>query len=141
MRRASHRNERRRQGAALVEALMSLAMLVLMCGLITFLHRAYAASLRTRQEARADAWRRALGGCVENSADAVSLVDALRSGDLPILDSFAAGQDATGRAQRSVSGAGGQHVSIAREVSLPCNIRPSEVGNAEAGQWVFDLFN
>ena len=112
-----------------------------MCGLITFLHAAYAASLRARQEAREGAWARALAGCVDTSADAVSLVDALRSGELPISGAFAAGQDATGRAQRSVSGIAGQHVNIAREVSLPCNTRPSDVGNAEGGQWVFDLFN
>jgi hypothetical protein len=141
MGRTRERSRRIQQGAALVEALMSLSMLVLMCGLITFLHHVYAASLRTGQEAREDAWARALRGCVENSADAVSLVDALRSGELPIPGSFGAGQDVTGRAQRSVSGPAGHQVNIAREVSLPCNTRLSEVGNAEAGQWVFDLFN
>jgi hypothetical protein len=141
MARNGNRSGRGRQGAALVEALISLTMLTLLCGLITFLHAVYAASLQTRREARADAWSRALRGCVENSSDAVSLVEALRSGDLPIAGSFGAGQDVTGRAQRSVSGFGGHNVNIAREVSLPCNIRSSEVGNAEGGQWVFDLFN
>jgi hypothetical protein len=136
-----HRGRRGQQGAALVEALISLSMLVLLCGLITFLHAVYTASLQTRREARADAWSRALRGCVDNSADAVSLVDALRSGELPIAGSFGAGRDVTGRAQRSVSGYGGHNVNITREVSLPCNIRSSEVGNAEGGQWVFDLFN
>jgi hypothetical protein len=138
IRNASSRAE---QGAVLVEAVISLSTLVLLCGLITFLHAAYAASLRTRQQARQDAWARALAGCIDNSADAVSLVDALRSGELPIAGSFSAGQDATGRAQRSVSGIAGQQVNVAREVSLPCNTRPSEVGSAEGGQWVFDLFN
>jgi hypothetical protein len=120
---------------------MSLSMMILLCGLITFLHEAYAASLRTRQQAREEAWARALTGCIDDSADAVSLVDALRTGELPIPGAFSAGPDVSGRAQRSVSGFGGQHVSIAREVSLPCNTRPSDVGNAEGGQWVFDLFN
>lgn len=135
------RTRRARQGAVLVEAIIGLAMLVLLCGLITFLHDVYAASLRMHQQAREDAWARALAGCTGDSADAVSLVDALRSGELPIPNSFGVGEDVTGRAQRSVSGVAGQHVDIARELSLRCNTRPSEVGNAEGGQWVFELFN
>lgn len=140
MRRTTKPIRRAREGAVVVEAVIALSAIVLMCGLITFLHDAYAASLRTRQQAREEAWRQALTGCTDNSGDAMSLVDALRSGELPIPDTFSAGQDASGHAQRSISGFGGHHVSITRDVNLPCNTRASQVGNAEGGQWVFDLF-
>lgn len=135
------RARRARQGAVLVEAIITAAVLGMMFAILSFVHRAALANIDAQQEARAAAMAAAGTGCVGNQTGLQGLVSDLSRGDVPLPDGLTAGQSAEGSGSRKTDGLFGRAALNPRYVvRFPCNTRVSALGEDQTGSWLVDLF-
>jgi hypothetical protein len=122
---------RRRAGAALVEAILVVAVITLMLGLLASVHRAGAARIQAFQKARAEGWATAMAGCPGTSFGLRELVTGLAHGELPLPDAFLP----THHVSVSYSPSGGSSINV----RIPCASAPP-TAEGDAGDWIYDLF-
>jgi hypothetical protein len=138
---ATHPRKSSQTGAVLIEGLIAASMLVLMFAIIAFVHRVCVAHQDAMQEARLQAWSRAMGGCASGEFGLGSFISGLRDGELPLPGGFTVGQDAEGSGSRSVPALFGEgQRTAAHVVRIPCNTRPPDQNAGSAGEWLLDIF-
>ena len=139
MRRPSNAR-RAREGAVMVEAVISVSVLTLMFAGLVFLHRLALADIKNTQEARFQAWNKAMNGCQHQDFDLASMVSEVAHGNLPLPDSFvptgSAEASASTRVEGILSFAGATVTRVAR---IPCRSLPVRAPPSP-GAWLFDIF-
>jgi hypothetical protein len=134
--------ERRRQGAVMVEAIVVLSTMVLMLALILFVHNLASTDIQAAQTARSQAWTAAMNGCGEGGFDFKSMLRGLKSGELPIPDSFIPSHTAEGAAQGSVQRAFGRGLRrVAHTVKIPCSSKHTATEGDVSGDWLMSLID
>jgi len=142
------RRQRGREGAALVEAVIASALLLIMLAAIVFVHHLYVAKMDTIVQARAEAWAGGLDGCggglIAAMLDNVGLITALNEAenhDLVDAPEWVTdmGRE-VGHADPKTVSAGaplsGGSYTLNHSTSVPCN----EFAEDEDGSLVLNLF-
>lgn len=133
---------KRQQGAVMVEALIVLSMLILMFALIIFVHDVASADIQAAQNARMQAWQRAMQGCSEDGFAFRSMLEGLKEGELPIPDSFIPSHTAEGASSATVRGVFGKHVRrVSHVLKIPCASKHTASEGDVSGDWLMNLTN
>jgi hypothetical protein len=142
-----------RRGAVLVEAVIAIAMMMVMFAGALFLHRLYVKKLASIQTARQQAWASAMPGCGGGALGGLAPAQWLGSlatgqvGDLPSSTNpglLAVGTGDATPVSESVSASpllGGRSYSVTTTTRFACNEVPQQFDDiASLGQWIAQLF-
>ena len=132
------RRRQRQQGAVLVEGLIASSALLVLLGCMLVVRSYSSLQLLRLDEARQEAWHKAMQGCEEGEPSLLDLARQLIQGELPFLDGLV---PSLREAERTFAVKGLFEAQGKRSIKFICNPRPGKKKPlTDMAGWVMELF-